>query len=254
MMMVSSQNLLELYLCLELQSLAIFILIARNRDDLRGVEASLKYFVLSSISSGVFLLGSSLIFINTGSCDLLILESNAFTLEKSLIVIALMFKLAASPFHFWAPDVYQGTDNRILCVLGVLPKISVFGILLLISPNNKLVLISAIISVIIGALGAINQSNFKRLLAYSSILGIGFIFLGLAVNTTYSLSASYIYIVIYLITFLGVIMLSDLVSKEKDLISEFSSLIFPNKVLLPVFSLLLLSLAGIPPLGGFLAK
>ena len=254
MVMISCTNLLGLYLCLELQSLSIFILLARKRQNVDKVEASLKYFVLSSISSGLFLLGASLIFINTGSCDYTPLSYNDYGLEKSLLVIALLFKLAASPFHFWAPDVYQGADNKALIVLGTLPKISIFGIFIILFPNNKLVMLATILSLLIGAIGAINQTNIKRLLAYSSILGMGFVLFGLNTMCYQGLEGGLIYLTIYIVTFSGIIFVSEMIIKENSLIIELSSFLSQNKILLLLFGLLVFSLAGIPPLGGFIAK
>uniref|UniRef100_A0AAU6W6R4 NADH:ubiquinone reductase (H(+)-translocating) n=1 Tax=Cephea cephea TaxID=880218 RepID=A0AAU6W6R4_9CNID len=252
--MVSTHNLLALYLCLELQSLSIYVLIARKRGNVIRVEASLKYFVLSSIASGLFLLGSALIFVTTGSCEYLPLCSTTLTPEKSLIVIALLFKLAASPFHFWIPDVYQGADNKALLTLGILPKISVFGLLVILFPHNMLITFAAIMSLLIGSIGAINQSRFNRLLAYSSILGIGFVLLGLASETGMGVESSLIYLIIYLFSFCLVILVSQNLNKGNSLIVEVSNLLGYNKVLLMVFGLTILSIAGIPPLGGFLAK
>nr|YP_010310514.1 NADH dehydrogenase subunit 2 [Acromitus flagellatus]UMY76049.1 NADH dehydrogenase subunit 2 [Acromitus flagellatus] len=254
MLIISSTNLLTLYLCLELQSLAVFVLLGQNRRGINTIESSIKYFVLSSISSGIFLLGSSLIFVNTGSCDLTPLSNNTYMLEKTLITVALLFKLAASPFHFWVPDVYQGSQNKVLLVLGTIPKISVFGVFLMLFPNNKLVLLSTVLSLVIGSIGAINQAKFKRLLGYSSILAIGFVFLGMNTLNTQGIEGSVTYILIYLITFGGVIITAELTIKEHSSIAEFSKLISQNRVLLVAFSALLLSIIGIPPLAGFYAK
>lgn len=252
--MVSTHNLLALYLCLELQSLSIYILIARKRNSVTKVEASLKYFVLSSISSGLFLLGAALIYAGTGSCDYLPLSSIALTPEKSLIVVALLFKLAASPFHFWIPDVYQGSDNITLLTLGVLPKVSIFGVLVFLFPHNKLIALATVMSLIVGSVGAINQSKFNRLLAYSSILGMGFILLGLSSESNMGIEGSLIYLIIYLLTFSTIIMVSQNLNKENSLIIEVSNFLVYNKAALIVFALSILSIAGIPPLGGFLAK
>nr|YP_010317609.1 NADH dehydrogenase subunit 2 [Catostylus townsendi]UNB15553.1 NADH dehydrogenase subunit 2 [Catostylus townsendi] len=254
MVMVSCTNLLGLYLCLELQSLSVFILLARKRQNIDKVEASLKYFVLSSISSGLYLLGASLMFMNTGSCDYIPLSYTGYSIEKSLLIVALLFKLAASPFHFWAPDVYQGSDNKALIVLGTLPKISIFGIFIILFPINKLVMIATILSLLVGAIGAINQANFKRLLAYSSILGMGFVLFGLNTMCYQGLEGGLIYLIIYLVTFLAIIIVSEIIIKENSLIIELSSFLSYNKILLSLFTLLIFSLAGIPPLGGFIAK
>nr|YP_009421315.1 NADH dehydrogenase subunit 2 [Nemopilema nomurai]ASR75158.1 NADH dehydrogenase subunit 2 [Nemopilema nomurai] len=254
MIIISSSNLLCLYLALELQSLSIFILIARKKEIISRVESSLKYFVLSSISSGLFLLGSSILFLNGGSYEITIFSSDLYFVEKSLILVSLLFKLAVSPFHFWLPDVYQGSDNKALIVLGTLPKISILGMLILLAPNNKLVLIGTILSLIIGSIGAINQIKIKRLLAYSSIVGMGFVLLAINLYTFEGIEAGIIYMLIYLITFTGIIIIIDSTIQEKSNIIEMSNLLGYNGVILGSISVLILSLAGIPPLGGFLAK
>nr|QCU46371.1 NADH dehydrogenase subunit 2 [Stomolophus sp. CG-2019] len=254
MVMISTTNLLALYLCVELQSLSIFILIARRREIITKIEASLKYFVLSSISSGLFLLGSSIIFLKTGGCELSSITSNLFNSEKSLIIVALLFKLAASPFHFWSPDVYQGSDNKALAVLGTLPKISIFGIFMLLLPNAKLLLLATTLSLITGSIGAINQVKIKRLLAYSGILAMGFILLGMNSSTYGGLESSLTYIIIYIVTFLGIILITEYVIKEKSTIIEFSNFLGSNAPIIGAFVIFLFSMAGVPPLGGFLAK
>nr|AET13223.1 NADH dehydrogenase subunit 2 [Rhizostoma pulmo] len=254
MVMVSSTNLLTLYLALELQSLSVFILISRKREIITRVEASLKYFVLSSISSGLFLLGSSLIFVRTGSSELFAVYSSPYNLEKTLIVVSLLFKLAASPFHFWSPDVYQGSDNKALMVLGILPKISVFGIFVILLPNVKLLIGSTILSLVVGSVGAINQTDTKRLLAYSSVVAMGFILLGVSISTYEGVQAGFTYMVIYLLSFLGIILILENVTKENSKLIELSNLVGRKAPILGAFSILVLSIAGIPPLGGFLAK
>ena len=254
MVIISCSNLLCLYLTLELQSLSVFILIARKREIISRVEASLKYFILSSISSGLFLLGSSLVFLNAGTYDITVLSLDIYFIEKSLILVSLLFKLAASPFHFWSPDVYQGSDNKALLVLGTLPKISILGVLLTLIPNSKLLLLATILSLIIGCVGAINQTKLKRLIAYSSIVGMGFILLGINIYTFEGLQAGVLYLLIYLLTFIGIIIIADKVIQERSTLIELSNFLGSNAILLGSFSLLVLSLAGIPPLGGFLAK
>nr|WOE91053.1 NADH dehydrogenase subunit 2 [Acromitus sp. 2 MKL-2023] len=253
-LMVSTSNFLGLYLCLELQSLSVFILIGRKRNSLTAVEASLKYFVLSSISSGLFLLGSALVFTKTGSCDFIPLSTGGFVLEKTLISVALLFKLAASPFHFWVPDVYQGSDNRSLLIIGILPKISVIGVFVFIFPNNKLLLFATLLSLVVGCIGAINQSHLKRLLGYSSILGIGFVLLGFSLNTFKGYESGLIYLVLYLTTFCAIILMFWSFNKQNVLIIELCNILINNKTIGLIFVLCILSMAGIPPLGGFFAK
>lgn len=253
-LIVSCSNLLALYICLELQSLSLFILIARKRNELQKVEAALKYFVLSSLSSGLFLLGSALCFIINGTCDLHILSANILSIEKSLIIVALLFKLASAPFHIWTPDIYEGCDNKSLAILGILPKISVFSVLVTILPNSKLVLISTILSLVIGSIGALNQIKIKKLLAYSGIINMGFIFLGLATNSYGGLEASLLYLIVYSISFLLFLILIDLMGSKHNNIIELSNIGSINLIVLVTLVFLILSIAGIPPFAGFFVK
>lgn len=218
------------------------------------VEASLKYFVLSSISSGLLLLGSSLLFVHSGSCEISLLVIQGYTPEKILILVSLLFKLAASPFHFWSPDVYQGSSNNSLLLLGTLPKISILGVFMVLFPGNKLILGTTILSLVIGCVGAINQSKLKRLLAYSSIVGMGFIMLGINIGSYQGMEAGTIYMVIYMISFASILIIIDKSIGEKSTLGELSNLLANNLVLLGTFAILMLSVAGIPPLGGFLSK
>lgn len=254
MLMLSTTNMLALYLCIELQSLSIFILIAQEREFAYRIEASLKYFVLSSISSGLLLLGSSLLFIHSGNCEITTLVIQGYTPEKTLILVALLFKLAASPFHFWSPDVYQGSNNNTLLLLGTLPKVSVLGVFIVLFPGNKLVLGATILSLIIGCVGAINQSKIKRLLAYSGIVGIGFILLGVSIGSYQGIEAGAIYMAVYAVTFVSILILVSKSIDEKPTLGELSSLLGSNLVILSTFGVMLLSVAGIPPLGGFFSK
>ena len=253
-LLLSSTSLLALYLCIELQSLSIFVLIAQEKEFAFRIEASLKYFVLSSISSGLFLLGSSLLFIHSGNCEVATLVDQHYTPEKILILVSLLFKLAASPFHFWSPDVYQGSNNSTLLLLGTLPKISILGIFIILFSGNKLLLIATILSLIVGCIGAINQSRIKRLLAYSSIVGMGFILLGINVGSYQGIEAGTIYIFIYMISFISILITISKSINEKPTLGELSNLLGDNLILLSTFGVLMLSVAGIPPLGGFLSK
>lgn len=253
-LLISANNLLAIYIAMELQSLSLFILIAKKRNSVDKVEAALKYFVLSSISSGFFLLGSALYFSFNGSCDLYTLSISTLSLEKVLIIVALLFKLSAAPFHIWAPDIYQGCDNSSLILLGTLPKISILGVMIVLLPNVKLILFATIISLLVGCVGALNQTNIKKLLAYSGIINMGFILLGISTNSFSGIEASVLYVFIYSLSFLFFIFIINLFMSQRDNISEFSGLLGVNTVLLVSTAFLVLSLAGIPPFAGFLIK
>lgn len=254
LLIVSVNNLLALYISIELQSLSLFIIIAKERSSVSKVEAALKYFVLSSISSGIFLMGTAIFFCNYGTCNIYDLSIDSFSVGKILIIVALLFKLAAAPLHIWVPDVYQGCDNSSLIILGTLPKISILAALINLLPNNKIVLIAVIFSLVIGCIGAINQTNIKKLLAYSGIINMGFILLGISTNSFVGIESSIIYLLIYSITFLSFVILTDVFISKKDNISEFSSFLGINKTVLVTIMFLMFSFAGIPPFAGFFIK
>jgi NADH-quinone oxidoreductase subunit N len=173
---------------------------------------------------------------------------------KVLITISLLFKITAAPFHMWAPDVYQGAPTIITALLATVPKISIFSILLQISPVINIILLSSIISIIWGALGALNQANIKRLIAYSSINHMGFILLAIGINTFESIQASLIYIIIYLITTICNFTIILSLGLKKNIIVEISGLGRYSPIKGITLSLVFLSIAGIPPLAGFLGK
>lgn len=252
--LVSSHNLLAVYIALELQSLSLFIFISRKKNSPSKVEAGLKYFVLSSISSGILLLGAALHFCFTGSCDVASLSDEYLSFEKVMIIAALLFKLAVAPFHIWSPDVYQGADNQSLVLLGTLPKISVIAVLVSISPSLKLLLIAAVLSLITGCVGALNQINVRKLLAYSGIMNMGFVLLGLGANSHYGLEASIFYAFVYMLSFVFLVSISDMVVSKDANLPEFSGIISGNAVLLVSVVLIAFSFAGIPPFAGFLIK
>nr|YP_007516987.1 NADH dehydrogenase subunit 2 [Chrysaora quinquecirrha]ADY15494.1 NADH dehydrogenase subunit 2 [Chrysaora quinquecirrha] len=254
LLVVSSNNLLALYISIELQSLSLFILIARKKSSIDKVEAALKYFVLSSISSGLFLIGSAIFFCSYGTCAISDFSADSISIGKVLVTVALLFKLAAAPLHIWTPDVYQGCDNNSLMVLGTLPKISVLAILIALIPNTKLILLSTILSLIIGCVGALNQTNIKKLLAYSGIINMGFILLGVSTSSFVGIESSIMYLLIYTFTFLSFLFIINNFLSEKSNISEFSGFLGINSAILITLLVFVFSLAGIPPFAGFFIK
>nr|YP_009746382.1 NADH dehydrogenase subunit 2 [Chrysaora pacifica]QIH96591.1 NADH dehydrogenase subunit 2 [Chrysaora pacifica] len=254
LLVVSSNNLLALYISIELQSLSLFILIARKKSSIDKVEAALKYFVLSSISSGLFLIGSAIFFCSYGTCAISDFSADSISIGKVLVTVALLFKLAAAPLHIWTPDVYQGCDNNSLMVLGTLPKISVLAILITLIPNTKLILLSTILSLIIGCVGALNQTNIKKLLAYSGIINMGFILLGVSTSSFVGIESSIMYLLIYTFTFLSFLFIINNFLSEKSNISEFSGFLGINSAILITLLVFVFSLAGIPPFAGFFIK
>ena len=255
LLLVSSVNWLSIYLAIELQTLTLFILVALKRDSAFGTEAGLKYFVLGAVSSGLFLFGCALLYGLTGETSIQGINSMLEAdVGKILITISLLFKLSAAPFHMWAPDVYEGAPTTITALLATVPKVGVFSILVQIGPVTNIVLVCAVLSIIYGAIGGLNQTKIKRLLAYSGISHMGFILFGIAIGTFEGIQASLIYMVIYVI--MSICSFSIILSLKltKDLIIEVSGLSRDNPVIAFTLALTFLSIAGVPPLAGFLSK
>ena len=256
--LILSDNLLLLYLGLELQTFSIFILIAKNRNSIKSSEAGLKYFMLGAISSGFFLLSIVIVFLYGLDLNLkhLLLLKEDFIVYSSivLITISFSFKLSLFPFHFWIPDIYEGSSWDIVSLVATLPKISMICVLVQILFNSSIILIFSLLSIGIGTLGALNQTKVKRLLGYSGISHMGFIILGLSSITNESLSIGGLYLVIYMLTMLSVFILIINGNFKNDYIIEMGGIKFTNNVLAITFILLILSIAGIPPLSGFISK
>nr|AMV74148.1 NADH dehydrogenase subunit 2 [Spongilla lacustris] len=255
LLLVSSINWLSIYLAIELQTLSLFILAALKRDSAYSTEAGLKYFVLGAVSSGLFLFGCALLYGLTGETSIQGINSAVGTdVGKILITISLLFKLSAAPFHMWAPDVYEGAPTTTTALLATVPKIGVFSILVQIGPVTNVVLVCAVLSIVYGAIGALNQTKIKRLLAYSGIGHMGFILFGVAIGSFESIQASLIYMVIYVIITICSFSIILSLKLAKDLIVEVGGLSRDNPVIALTLALTFLSTAGIPPLAGFLSK
>lgn len=282
MVMISAGNMLSIYLGLELMSLAIYTLVAIRRDHSQATEAAMKYFVLGSLASGFLLYGMSMVYGATGSLDLAVIGSRVQATDMELalvfglvfIVAGLAFKLGVVPFHMWVPDVYNGAPTAVTLVLAAAPKLAAFAIALRLLVTGlgdltiswqPMLIILAVLSLAIGNLTAIMQSNIKRMLAYSSIAHMGFVLLGLASGSTEgnifvngsAYGSSLFYMVSYVLTTLagfGVIMLMSRAGFECDRLEDFKGLNKINPSLAAVILLVMFSLAGIPPLIGFYAK
>ena len=275
LVMLSSNDFITLYLGLELQSLSLYVLAAIKKDSLKSSEAGLKYFILGALASGFFLFGVSLLFGITGTTSFTILSSNLLSPENNslllilsivLILSSIAFKLSIAPFHMWTPDVYEGAPTSVTAFFAVVPKIAAIGVLMRIlyialidihDVWNQLILILGILSIFVGAFGALLQINIKRLMAYSAISNIGYIFLALSLGSQLGLEASLIYITVYTVSALG--SFAFILSMEKDNImlnniSSFAGLSKSNPFYAICFSIILLSLAGLPPFAGFIAK
>ena len=275
LVMLSSNDFITLYLGLELQSLSLYVLAAIKKDSLKSSEAGLKYFILGALASGFFLFGVSLLFGITGTTTYTVLSNNILSVENNslllifsivLILSSIAFKLSIAPFHMWTPDVYEGAPTSVTAFFAVVPKIAAIGVLMrilyiaLIDIHliwNQLILILGMLSIFVGAFGALLQINIKRLMAYSAISNIGYIFLALSLGSQLGLEASLIYITVYTVSALG--SFAFILSMEKDnimlnTISSFAGLSKSNPFYAICFSIILLSLAGLPPLAGFIAK
>ena len=270
--MVSSNDLILFYLGLELQSLSLYILASIDRDNLRSSESGIKYFVLSALSSGLLLYGCSLLYGFTGSTNFDLIanqlnkENIGAVFAMVFILVGLAFKISAVPFHMWTPDVYEGAPTSITNYFAIVPKVAGLALLIkfmLIPFSNILlewqtiIIFISIGSMILGAVAAIIQKNIKRLLAYSSIGHIGYALAGVATGAISGYESSIIYISIYVIMNIGAFSCLYLLKKDgqyKENISDLSGISKKHPLLALSFLIILFSLAGIPPLGGFFAK
>ena len=258
LILIVSDNLITLYLGLELQTFSIFILIAKNRESIRGSEAGLKYFMLGAISSGFYLISLVILFLqgyNFSVSDILLLsEDYAVILCLTLITLSFCFKLSLFPFHFWIPDIYEGSSWDIINLIATLPKISVISILIQLLVNTNIIIGFSLLSISIGTLGALNQTKLKRLLAYSGISHMGFIIIGYSMLNSLGLTVGSLYLIIYMLTMLCVLILIMNITSNSEYIIELGGIKFINKILAISLILLVLSIAGIPPLSGFMSK
>ncbi len=270
--MISSNDLILFYLGLELQSLALYILASIDRDNLRSSESGIKYFVLSALSSGLLLYGCSLLYGFTGSTNFELIneqltkENTGAIFAMVFILVGLAFKVSAVPFHMWTPDVYEGAPTSITSFFAVVPKVAGLALLIkfmLIPFSNILMewqmimIFISIGSMILGAVAAIVQTNLKRLLAYSSIGHIGYALAGVATGSESGYVSSIVYISIYVVMNIGAFSCLYLMRKDgeyKENISDLSGISKKHPALALAFLVILFSLAGIPPLGGFFAK
>jgi NADH-quinone oxidoreductase subunit N len=283
MVMISSGNLISIYLGLELMSLALYALIALRRDNVVATEAAMKYFVLGALASGFLLYGMSMVYGATGHLDLGEIakviaagkaEKLALVFGIVFLVSGLAFKLGAVPFHMWVPDVYQGSPTAVTLILGAAPKLAAFAITLrllvdglhgLAADWQPMLMILAVLSLAIGNLTAIAQTNFKRMLAYSTISHMGFVLLGLMSGSvegkpdlsSAAYGASLFYMLTYVLTTLasfGIVLLLSRQGFECEHIDDLKGLNRRSPWHAAIVLLLMFSLAGIPPLVGFYAK
>jgi NADH-quinone oxidoreductase subunit N len=271
-MMISANNLISLYVGLELQSLALYVTAAIRRDTVKSTEAGLKYFVLGALSSGMLLYGASLIYGFTGTVGFAGIAAAARTgslgivLGLVFLLAGLCFKVSAVPFHMWTPDVYEGAPTPVTAFFASAPKVAALAVFTRVTLTafpgivpqwQQIVVFVSIASMALGSFAAIGQKNIKRLMAYSSIGHMGFALIGLAAGTAEGAQGVLVYIAIYVAMTLGsfaVILAMKRNGQHVENISDFAGLSRTNPALAFVFAMLLFSLAGIPPLAGFFAK
>jgi NADH-quinone oxidoreductase subunit N len=274
MVLISAGDLISLYLGLELMSLALYVVAASNRDNVKSTEAGLKYFVLGALSSGMLLYGCSLIygFSGTTSFDQLAASFSGGQYSIGIIIgivfvsVGLAFKCSAVPFHMWTPDVYEGAPTPVTAFFSVAPKIAAIALFIrfliepfggLVGEWRQIIQFIAIASMLLGAFAAINQRNIKRLMAYSSIGHVGYALIGLAAGTADGVRGVLIYMAIYLVMNLGtfaVILCMRRNGRMVEAIEDLAGLSKTQPYLAGALGIFMFSMAGIPPLAGFLSK
>lgn len=275
MVMISASHFLTLYLGLELLSLSLYAMVALRRDSAAATEAAIKFFVLGALASGFLLYGMSMIYGATGSLNIArvteVIQGGA--LNHAVLVVGLVFivagisfKLSAAPFHMWAPDVYQGAPTAVVLFIGAAPKLAAFGFVMrllvegmgaMVADWQGMLVILAVMSMMIGNLAAIAQTNIKRMLAYSTISHMGFMLLGFIAADENGYSSSMFYIVVYILMTLGTFGMIMLLSREgfeADKLDDFKGLNRRNPWYAFITLLLMFSMAGIPPTVGIYAK
>ncbi len=275
MMMVSANDLMPLYVGLELQSLALYVIAAMKREDGRATEAGLKYFVLGALSSGMLLYGASLVYGFTGTTQLdqivnaIALDTRSIGLIFGLVFLlaGIAFKVSAVPFHMWTPDVYEGAPTPVTAFFAAAPKVAAMALLVRVvtvgfgtvtQDWQQIVIFLSIASMVLGAFAAIGQNNLKRLMAYSSIGHVGFALVGLSSGTAVGVEGVAVYMAIYIAMTVGVFACILSFRREDgravETISELAGLAQKRPFVAAMFAILMFSLIGLPPLAGFFAK
>lgn len=275
MMMISANDLIALYLGLELQSLSLYVIAAFHRDSTRSTEAGLKYFVLGALASGLLLYGCSLIYGFSGTTDFTLLAerisgghdvSIGLLVGLVFLISGLAFKISAVPFHMWTPDVYEGAPTPVTAFFAVAPKIAAIALLLrvmfgpfeaMFDEWRQIIILISILSMTLGAFAAINQKNIKRLMAYSSIGHVGYVLIGLAAGGREGVTAIALYLTIYLIMTVGTFACILCMRRQGKMMEEIDDLAglgrsHPRMAL--AMLIFMFSMAGIPPLAGFFGK
>jgi NADH-quinone oxidoreductase subunit N len=275
MLLISANSMLMIYLGLELISLSVYALVAFNRDSGRGSESAMKYFVLGSMASGMLLYGMSMIYGATGSLvipdiaeairvqgtdDILLIFGLAF------VVVGIAFKFGAVPFHMWIPDVYEGAPPAVTLFISSVPKLAAFAMAYRFLSHGlgdlhihwqSMLMSLAVLSIILGNLAAIMQTNIKRMLAYSTISHMGFVMLGLLAGTDFGFGAAMYYVIVYgimSVAAFGMVILLSARGVEAENLEDFKGLNQRNPYYAAIMGLVMFSMAGVPPMVGFFAK
>jgi NADH-quinone oxidoreductase subunit N len=275
MLMISANDLISLYMSLELQSLSLYVVAAMNRDSAKSTEAGLKYFVLGALSSGMMLYGMSLVYGFTGHTGFpeiaaaLSAETRSLGLVFGLVFVfaGLAFKISAVPFHMWTPDVYEGAPTPVTAFFAAAPKVAAMALTVRISIDafqpvfadwRQIVVFISIASMLLGAFAAIGQTNIKRLMAYSSIGHVGYALVGLAAGNQEGISGVALYMAIYMVMTLGsfavILAMRTPEGQPLERVDDLAGLSSTNPMMAVVLTIMMFSLAGIPPLAGFFAK
>jgi NADH-quinone oxidoreductase subunit N len=277
MMMVSANDLMSLYMGLELQSLSLYVIATFHRDDVRSSEAGLKYFVLGALASGMLLYGASLVYGYSGTTGFVPLAETFSRLHGGspspglvvglvFILAGLAFKISAVPFHMWTPDVYEGAPTPVTAFFSVAPKLAAFGLLVrvltgpfadLLPQWQQIVVIVSLASMVLGGFAAIGQTNIKRLMAYSSIGHVGYALIGLAAGSQSGVRSVLIYLTIYVVMNIGVFCCILCMHRHERMvegIGDLAGLGRTHPALALALTVFMFSMAGIPPLAGFFGK
>jgi NADH-quinone oxidoreductase subunit N len=276
MVMVSAHNFLTIYLGLELLSLCLYALVAMHRDSQDASEAAMKYFVLGALASGMLLYGMSLLYGVTGTLDIAEFRTNisqigdpnqvVLVLGLVLVIVGMAFKLGAVPFHMWIPDIYHGAPTAVTLFIGSAPKIAAFAMIMRLLVDGlgsihaqwqDILIIMAVLSMGVGNIIAIAQTNIKRMLAYSTISHVGFILLGILAGSRAGYSASMFYTIVYAIMSMGgfgMVLLMSRAGFEADQLEDYKGLNERSPWFAFMMLILMFSMAGVPPTVGFYAK
>jgi NADH-quinone oxidoreductase subunit N len=274
MVMVSANDLMSLYIGLELQSLALYVVAAMKRDDGKATEAGMKYFVLGALSSGMLLYGASLVYGFTGTTQLdqivkaIALEDRSLGLIFGMVFLlaGIAFKISAVPFHMWTPDVYEGAPTPVTAFFAAAPKVAAMALLIRVVTVSfgsithdwqQIIIFLSIASMVLGAFAGIGQQNLKRLMAYSSIGHVGFALVGLSSGTSFGVEGVAVYMAIYVAMTVGIFTcILSLRTSEGPIekISDVAGLAQRRPFVAAMMAVLMFSLIGLPPLAGFFAK